>query len=68
MTQAAARHFRVHCQGKQCQYLEADSCQPTRETYDGSHYSRNINLIKAQMFLYQWSRVAEKSFTDESGK
>jgi hypothetical protein len=66
LTQAAAKYFRVHCSknsdNQACQYLESETCQPTRETYDGSHYSRNINLIKAQLLLYQWSRsVEEKS-------
>lgn len=60
LTHAAAKYFKIHCSEKNnngyCQYLESETCQPTRETYDGSHYSRNINLIKAQMLLYQWSR------------
>jgi hypothetical protein len=62
MTHAAAEQFRVQCEdGKEdCKYLEAETCQPTRETYDGSHYSRNINLVKGQLLLYQWNQMAEK--------
>jgi hypothetical protein len=64
MTRRAAAHFQVHCtttnshQKEECHYLERATCQPTRETYDGSHYSRNINVIKAQMLLYQWHQMA----------
>jgi hypothetical protein len=68
LTHAAAKYFRAHCSNNNndnnqadCQYLESETCQPTRETYDGSHYSRNINLIKAQLLIYQWSRAVEEN-------
>lgn len=36
---------------RSCRYSSRESCEPTQETFDGFHYGRDINIIKARLLL-----------------